>query len=324
MPDNPHKEIYGCDEALAFIKGNRSLSNSIDFLQQLANYGSNLIPSCYVSSERDILDTVVIASLLKHFVSMLDAAIVLLKQGAVLAANLPVRSMFESHVYSQWILKDDSDRRARQYFVWHWRKELDWTRVAIPGSKENERIKPVYKTEIGKIYFENLKQRQASAREKEKELLEILNSSEFKEVNDEYERLRVKKTGDRNNYDSNWYSLFGGPRNFRQLCVEQSIEGEYDIFYAHASEVMHATTQMEMITHRGSEILFEQIRSLDGFGDVARYSATLAIRTFHLMLQQYRTGEAMDNFPRKYRNEWREPYFKIPKVTSGKDNVKII
>ena len=178
MPDNPHKEIYGCDEALAFIKGNRSLSNSIDFLQQLANYGLNLFRIANFQASETFL-TQLYSSLLKHFVSMLDAAIVLLKQGAVLAANLPVRSMFESHVYSQWILKDDSDRRARQYFVWHWRKELDWTRVAIPGSKENERIKPVYKTEIGKIYFENLKQRQASAREKEKQLLEILNLSEL-------------------------------------------------------------------------------------------------------------------------------------------------
>ena len=255
---------------------------------------------------------------------MLDATIVLLKEGAVLAANLPGRSMFEAHVYIQWILKVDSDRRAKQYFVWHWRKELDWTRVAIPGTKENERIKPAFKTEIGKIYFDNLKQRQASAKEKEKELLNILNSSEFKEVSDEYERLRVKKTGNRNNYDSNWYSLFGGPSNFRELCVKLSIEGEYDVSYTHASEVMHATTQKEMIAYRENEILFEQIRSLDGFGDVARYSATLAIRTFQLVLQQYRTGEARDNFPRKYRNEWREPYFKIPKVISGKDNVRII
>ena len=86
---------------------------------------------------------------------------------------------------------------------------------------------------------------------------------------------------------------------------------------------MHATTQKEMIAYRENEILFEQIRSLEDF-EFARYSATLAIRTFQLMFQQYRTGEARDNFPRKYRNEWREPYFKIPKVISGKDNVRII
>lgn len=324
MPENPHKEIYGCDEALAFIKDHPNLSGTIDFLQQLANYGSNLIPRCYVSSERNILDTVLIASLLKHAISMLDGVIVLLRQGAVLSANLQVRSLFEAHAYIQWILKEDSERRAKQYFVWHWRKELDWTRVAIPGTRESERIKPAFKTDFGTNSFENLKQRQDAAKANEKKLLELLGSDEFKEVNDEYERLRLNKKGNRNYHDANWYSLFGGPTRFRELCVKLSLEGEYDIFYSHASEVMHATTQKEMVTHHGNEILFEPIRSLEGFGDIARYSASLLIRTYRLMLQQYRPSEAAENFPRKYREEWREPFFKIPKVVSGKDNVKII
>ena len=56
MPDNPHQKIYGLDEAQAFVKEN--LSTWVDFLQDLANYGSNLIPRCYVSSERTLADTV--------------------------------------------------------------------------------------------------------------------------------------------------------------------------------------------------------------------------------------------------------------------------
>jgi hypothetical protein len=70
MPDNPHRKIYRLEEAPAFVKENRS--TWIDLLQDLANYGSNLIPRCYVSSERTIADTVLIASLLKHVVCMLD------------------------------------------------------------------------------------------------------------------------------------------------------------------------------------------------------------------------------------------------------------
>ncbi|MGA2280150.1 MAG: hypothetical protein ABSG80_07600 [Verrucomicrobiota bacterium] len=62
MPDNPRQKIYGLDEAQAFVKEN--LSTWVDFLQDLANYGSNLIPRCYVSSERTLADTVLIASFL--------------------------------------------------------------------------------------------------------------------------------------------------------------------------------------------------------------------------------------------------------------------
>ncbi len=74
MPDNPHQKIYGLDEAQAFVKEN--LSTWVYFLQDLANYGSNLIPRCYASSKRTLADTVLIASLLKHVVCMLDGIVI--------------------------------------------------------------------------------------------------------------------------------------------------------------------------------------------------------------------------------------------------------
>src|SRR5690349_19933673 len=133
MPDGPHNKIYGRDEAEVFVK--EKLSVYVDFLQDLANYGSNLIPRCYVSSARTLADTVLIASLLKHIVCMLDAVVVLLRQGAVFGSELQVRSIFEASAYIQWILKTDTERRATQYFVWHWRRDVDWARAAIPGTK---------------------------------------------------------------------------------------------------------------------------------------------------------------------------------------------
>jgi hypothetical protein len=322
MSDNPHKEIYGCDEAQVFVK--EELSAPIDFLQNLANYGSNLIPRCYVSSERTLTDTVLIGSLLKHVVCMLDGIIVLLRQGAVLPSELQLRSLFEAHVCIQWILKDDSEKRAKQYFVWHWRRQLDWTRAVMEGTKENNRIKTAFKSEMGIAYIAGLKGRENEVKAQEKKLLEMLNSQEFKAVNDEFERLRTENKGKRSKHDRNWYSLFSGPHNFRELCERLAIEGEYDIFYSSSSEVTHATTQMEMITHHGKEITFEPIRNLEGFDQIVRYSATLIFRTYRMILQKYRPSEVADNFPRKYRSEWREPYFKIPKVIYNKGKTRII
>jgi hypothetical protein len=314
MPDNPHQKIYGLDEAQAFVKEN--LSTWVDFLQDLANYGSNLIPRCYVSSERTLADTVLIASLLKHVVCMLDGIVILLRHGAVFPSELQLRSLFEAHAYIQWILKDDTERKAAQYFVWHWRRDLDWTRAVMEGTKENDRLKAALKpkAEVSTAYISGMKGRQDEVEAQEKKLLELLNASEFKEVNDEFERLRTDSKGKRSKHDRNWYSLFSGPNNLRELCEKLSMEGEYDIFYSSSSEVAHATTQKEMITHHGDEIVFEQIRNVDGFDQIVRYSSSLVIRTYRIVLEKYRPGEAADGFKRRYRNEWRTPFLNIPKV----------
>jgi hypothetical protein len=200
MPDNPHQKIYGLDEAQAFVKEN--LSTWVDFLQDLANYGSNLIPRCYVSSERSLADTVLIASLLKHVVCMLDGIVILLKQGAVFPSELQLRSLFEAHAYMRWILKNDTERKAAQYFVWHWRRDLDWTRSVMVGTKENDRLKAAFKPtdKISNAHITDMKGRQSEAKAQEKKLLELLNASEFKDVNDEFERLRTDCKGKRSKY----------------------------------------------------------------------------------------------------------------------------
>jgi uncharacterized protein DUF5677 len=319
MPDDPHKEIYGIDQVEPFIK--EKLSKPLVFLQNLANYGSNLIPRCFVSSNRTLTDTVLIGSLLKHAVSMLDGIVILLRQGSVLSSHLQLRSLFEAHIYIRWILKDDSERRAKQYFVWHWRRELDWTRSAIKGTKENERLKTAFKYEINYSTIEELKGREKQIEEQERKLLDMLNSQDFKEVTEEFERLRNRK-GKRSRNDPKWYVLWG-PSNFRELCEKLSLEGEYDVFYSHFSEIMHATTQKRMISHHRNEVIFEPIRSPEGFSQIVRYSATLAMRTYQAILEKYRPSEAADNFKRKYREEWRESFMTIPNVVCGKGDIRV-
>jgi len=322
MPDNPHKEIYGKDEAEAFVK--EKLSKYTNFLQELANYGSNLIPRCYVSSPKSNTDVVLIASLLKHAVSMLDGVIVLLEKGAVFQAKLPLRSLFESLVHIKWILKEDTDRRATQYAVWHWRKRLDWTRVAIKGTEESKLLETAFKSKEKFNFVSSLEGHEIEAKSQEKQLVDLLNSPDFKEVNDAFELARARRDGKRSKRDSHWYSLFSGPKNLHELCVRLDMKGEYDIHYSDASETAHATTLMEMVSHQGDQIVFEQIRNVHRFDQIVGYGASLAIVTYRLILEKYRPGEAADNFPRKYRTEWQSIFMNIPKIVVEGGTIKII
>ena len=57
------------------------LSKNINFLTDLVNYGSNLIPRAYDSSNKRLEDIIVIAVLLKQVISMIDAIEVLISKG---------------------------------------------------------------------------------------------------------------------------------------------------------------------------------------------------------------------------------------------------
>jgi Family of unknown function (DUF5677) len=127
MPDKPNQKIYDIELTRAFVR--EDMGETIKFLQDLANYGSHLVLRCFTASQREIVDVVLVGSLLKHIVSMLDGVIVLLNEGATLPAELALRSMFEARVSAMWIMRKDSEQRAKQFAVWHWRKELDWART---------------------------------------------------------------------------------------------------------------------------------------------------------------------------------------------------
>jgi hypothetical protein len=63
--ENEFKPMLDRDRVVADIKKN--LNPWIDLLADITNYGSNLIPRCFISSKRTLKDAVVIAILLSSF-----------------------------------------------------------------------------------------------------------------------------------------------------------------------------------------------------------------------------------------------------------------
>ena len=63
MKEEPHKAILDRDLYSAFIKEN--FSDSLELLEELVNYGSNLIPRCFESSDKKLKDIVIVINFLK-------------------------------------------------------------------------------------------------------------------------------------------------------------------------------------------------------------------------------------------------------------------
>ena len=297
--------------ARAFIRAD--MGETIKFMQDLANYGSHLILRCYSSSQQDIEDVVLVGSLLKHVVAMFDGIIVLLNEGATLPAELAVRSMFEARISAEWILKKDTQQRAKQFVVWHWRRELGWIRAAIKGTDEYLRREKWFTSTLKPRFNAAWNAHEPEAEKEEKKVQVLLNSADFKSINDEFDRLKVPKNGRRRKHDVNWYSLFSGPENFGNLCRQLGLHGHYDVLYNRTSKVAHATTFMQMVTHDKDSLIFESIRNPKDMQGIILYGVSEAIFAYKLFLSKYRFGE-LPAFQRRYINEWQKPFFSVPKI----------
>jgi hypothetical protein len=126
MPENPHPVLHSRNQSIDFVL--QHYAPQLELLVQMVNYSSNLIPRAFESSEKQMVDLMVCFGFLKQFASMLDAAEILLRAGAVHASFVPLRVAFEASLYLEWLLVSDGAKKATYYYVGDIRKELDLTR----------------------------------------------------------------------------------------------------------------------------------------------------------------------------------------------------
>jgi hypothetical protein len=95
-------------------------------LRDIANYGSNLIPRCFVSSKRKLEDAIIIGTLLKQVVAMVDAAELLISNAALYSSHLQARAGFEASLFIDWIIKNDTEKKAKYFYVSNLRGDKLW------------------------------------------------------------------------------------------------------------------------------------------------------------------------------------------------------
>jgi len=274
-----------------------------DLVQDVVNYGSNLIPRCFTSSERDLKDAIVLAILLRQVVAMLDAVDVLLSNGAAHAAQLQVRALFEASVYLEWILQGDSGKKASYYYVHNLRRKRLWASRTQQGSAESSEFIAMMNNS-GLPVDDKLHE---AGRQQIEEIDRVLSQPELSAINADFEQNRK---GKRN--DPAWYVPLG-QRSFRTIAKAVGRESEYTIFYSGASEVMHTSSYDPHVKVGKGELTFEPIRSLEGIQNVFRFSVGLAFRTFRRVLEEYRAGE-LAAFSRKYLEKWQKEFLNFPEI----------
>jgi len=304
MQEAPHAAILNRDEAIEVAQ--RHFSRQLALLQDLANYGSNLVIRAYDSSPKKMTEVVVCGVLLKQVVAMVDAFEVLLSSGCSHAAYLPARAAFEASIYADWILAGNSELKANRYMVANYRDECTWTSMAISGTAEEAVFTSIAKS-IGVDIHANRPTLGAEATARLAEINRILSQPELAPIDLAYTAARGKRK-----VDPEWYEL-DGLKSIRQVADAVGRLAEYEFFYSKGSQVTHTGSYKDHVRFAGGEVRFKPIRHLQSINLLLSFVVAIVLGTYQKILTRYRPGE-LPAYGRKYLNDWRDPFQNVTSV----------
>ena len=306
MIETEYKEILDREKHTNDVREN--FSDELNLLKELVNYGTNQIPRTYVSSDRGLASVILIGVLLKQVVAMFDAFEILVSNANIHAAQLTARAIFEASVYLEWMTTGDTEIKAKYYYVSNLRIERKWALRTIEDTVEHEQFSHV-RDQLNVDPGSNDPEIVNEANTHLSEVNRILAQDSFKEIDEKLENL---KNGNRQKLEPSWYKPFQ-VHSLRHMAKLINRHAEYDIFYSKGSEITHAARYTDHIKISSGKISFKPIRFLEGIRSLLFCSASIVIKTYRLVLNNYRPGE-VTNFNKKYVEEWRERFINIKSV----------
>jgi uncharacterized protein DUF5677 len=309
VPESEYKPLLNRDRTLADV--NEHLQPWVRLIRDITNYGTNLVPRCMVSSDRKVADAIILATLLRQVVAMLDGVEILLSNGAVYVSNLQMRALFESSIYLDWILESDTEKKAAYYYVHNLRQMRIWASRSQPGSPEWQDFSSI----VSDFRINIHDQARDSDKTKILEINRALSQPKYAAINKEFDEHRKGKR-----YDPAWYAplLPKGQRSLGAISRAVGRESQYRLLYSGASEIMHASNYGHHVKLADGKLTLFPIRFLQGFEIVLSFSLSTAIHTYMRVLKRYRPDE-LPNFGRKYLENWQNEFRNMPKVQYRSD-----
>jgi len=259
MPEKPHKQLLDRDFYSQQVAD--QFSEQLKLLQDVTNYGSNLIVAAFASSKKDVADVMILTVLLKQVVSMLDAVEVLISSACVPISQLPSRAMFEASVQIDFILSGDEVNKARHFYVSNLRRELLWNFRCLPDTEHHAHFNSNlggFQAEMDEISVGNREE----ARRRAEEIQLFLDGDPWRQINRRLEAECIKR---KQAYEVSWYVPFGS-RTLRDLCKHVSRMSEYKVFYSASSEKAHGVEYRSHVSFSSGQVAIGPIRNLSEIG----------------------------------------------------------
>lgn len=293
MNTNPDRKILDRSRSVQDVDDH--FSEQIKLLTELTDYGTLLLVRCHSSSNKQFEDLVILAILFKHILTLIDSIQVLLTNGAVLISQLISRTLFESSIYIEWILKEDTERRAKQYYVGNYLEYRRFDRKFLTEYANDKNIKTQIERASEKLGVDP----NSITIEAKKEIESIdksLSKPLLRDIKVEFDGLKKTKGSVK------WYELDNIPNLF-ELAKKLDLSFDYYLYYNLYSQITHGMVVREHIQINEDSVYLEPIRSIASIKSAFIMVVSTTLRVYQTLLKHYRSSE-LENLQKKYLNDW--------------------
>ena len=293
MTTDPLKRILDRDFSNVQVK--EDIKKSSELLREIVNYSTNLYARCIESSERSEEDSVIF-NLFHHMIEITDGIEVLLSQSCIKSSIPLLRSLFESLLYIEYILKNEElfEKRARSWLYFccldriEFNSNLDLstnTGIKFEKALQNDKLLKNIQPEV-----------QNKAKERIKKTNKYLSSPIMHEIEIEYKRLK-KKAG-----RVKWYQLFSdndpedkkdlGLKNLYELSKYLNREADYLFHYSDWSSTLHCYS-LDSYQAKNGKIFIKRMRNpvTIKFKEATNYAAQFLLDAIKVIMGKYRPDE---------------------------------
>ena len=190
-----HKKV--CSDFSAFLK--ECLACLVEACQ-IAEQSAAKSPEVYHS-------TVIL--LTRHVIEYVDGVAILISQGGSQPCLPLLRRALEATMGVMYILKADTKRRALAYQVAHTHRKLKLYDQLDPTTDEGKRLRAYLGADADEIFNKVPIEFWPKLLKQIQSLTGMLANADYAPIEQEWQATKKK--------EPNWYSLFGGPQNAREL-----------------------------------------------------------------------------------------------------------
>ncbi len=237
--------------------------------------------------------------LFRNFIEHVDAVQVLANRGCSLGMIPSMRTILETYLSIRYILQDNSDNRAIAYQIGHFRNTIKSNKRFVAGTDERSKFVSSLKEDD---FWKSAPPLSGEALISANKQIESFNmamlSPEYAPINAEWNRTVSLKTknGKNKKYQSvQWFNLFDGPANIRELTKAVVDVSFYEIFYKMMCETTHAADAMKYFG-RGvaGETAIRPIRHPDGMQYRIYFVSVLCIYLIRFLLRKFAPDKMVD------------------------------
>lgn len=237
-----------------------------------------------------------VLALCRNLIERIDGISILARAGSAQNGYPLLRTTFETLLGLQYMLETDTVSRSLAYQVRHAHRSIAYTTLLDPTTTEGQTLR---KSVAAEDFRHVLEDTDAEAAKEIAHWEPMLTSAEFQAVEDDW---RTRTKGDRTKLVE-WYSLFGGPPNFRQLAEHLNQRVAWNLLYTVWSDVTHGTDAFNHVgkaRELGTANL-RPARNPEGVEKICGFAVLFATQASITILSSY-AAEAMPEFSRRYRS----------------------